>query len=118
MTMPLQDGAIAKHKSACSYRDGPEDKLMTTALASAFSHRLVIFRLTVSATAGFLAAVMHGIYAGPSAALGFFFLHASLFVTLLDMSGLPFFFVCVFVFVTSWHFWFSLLINSSRQLTR
>src|SRR5689334_2755588 len=78
--------------------------LMTAAFSSAFLHRLVILRLTVTAAARFLAAMMYGVHRGPGAALGFFFRHAPFFVTLLDVSGLSFFFVRIFVFVTSWHF--------------
>src|ERR1041385_3461285 len=90
----------------------------SSAFSSAFSHRLMILWLAVTATARFLAAMMNGIDGGPGAALGFLFRHAAFFVALLDVAGLTFFFVGVFVFVTSWHFCILLFRKSIRwQLT-
>jgi hypothetical protein len=79
-------------------------ELAAPAFSAALSHRLVIFAFAVSATAGLLAAMMNCINGGPGTTFGFVFRYATLLVTLFDVTGLAFLFVCVFVLVTSWHF--------------
>jgi hypothetical protein len=72
--------------------------------ASALFHRLVIFAFAISATAGLLTTVMNCVHRGPGTTFGFILWNTTLFISFLDMAGLAFLFVCVLVFVSSWHF--------------
>src|SRR5580765_4473745 len=72
--------------------------------AATLSHRPVIFTTAVTSTAGLLTAMVHGVNGRPGATLSFIFRHATLLVSFFDVTRLPFFFVRVFVLVTSWHF--------------
>src|ERR1041385_457936 len=84
---------------------------MLSAFATTLSHRLVIFAFAVSTAAGLLSTMMNSVHRGPGATFGFIFRHATLLVSFLDVTRLTLFFVCVFVFVTSWHFRSSLMIK-------
>src|SRR5580765_42232 len=97
--MPAGDGLIWN-----AVASDIESHLMMSAFAAALSHRFVIFGLPISATSRFLAAVMDSVDGCPRAPLGFFLRNSVLLVTFLDVPGLPFLFVGVFVFVASWHF--------------
>jgi hypothetical protein len=48
--------------------------------------------------------MMHRIHGSPGASLGFIFRDTAFLVAFLNMPGLSFLFVRVFVFVSSWHF--------------
>src|ERR1051325_5776992 len=78
--------------------------LMTSAFASALSHRLVVLALAIAATTRLFAAVMHRVDGCPRAPLGFLLRNSALLIAFLDVSGLSFLFVRIFVFVASWHF--------------
>jgi hypothetical protein len=77
---------------------------MAPAFASAFSHRLVILAFAVTAAAGLFATMVNGIHGSPGTALSFIFRDAAFLVAFLNVPGLSFLFVRVFVFVSSWHF--------------
>jgi hypothetical protein len=47
---------------------------------------------------------MNGVYSRPGAPLGFVLGSAAFLIAFLDVLGLPFLFVRVFGFVTTWHF--------------
>ena len=73
-------------------------------MSSAFSHRLVILRLAITTAARFFTAVVNRIDGRPRSTFSFLFGHATFFITFFDVASLSFFFVSVFVFVTSWYF--------------
>src|SRR5581483_148801 len=103
---------LAAVAASCHARDQTPhifgQRLMMATLSATFPHRLVIFGFAITSAARFLATVMHRIDGGPGAALGFFLRDATLLVAFLDVLGLTLLFVCVFVFVASWHFLFLL----------
>src|SRR5438067_2002534 len=80
------------------------DRLQVSRLAaSAFSHRLVILAFAVTATARLLTAMMNCVHRRPGTAFSFIFRDATSLVAFLNMPGLSFLLVRVFVFVSSWH---------------
>src|SRR6266571_4475286 len=84
--------------------------LTAATFSSTLPHGLMVLGFAITAAAGFFSAVMNRIDCCPSATLSFFFGHTALLVTFFDVSCLTFFFVRIFVFVTSWHSCFLLLI--------
>ena len=71
---------------------------------AAFSHRFVVFLLTVTATTRLLAAPMNFVHRGPRTALGLFLGNAVALIPFFYVLSLAFLFVSVFRFVTAWHF--------------
>src|SRR5262249_6675776 len=84
--------------------------LMAPSLAATFAHRFMILRLAVSTAAWLLSAAMDCIHRGPGAAFGLILRHTLIFIAFLDVPGLTFLFICVFVFVAPWHFTSSLFV--------
>ena len=76
---------------------------MPTAFAAALSHRLMIFTTAVASAAGLFTAMVDGVNGRPGATFSFMFRDATLLVSFFEVARLPFFFVRVFVLVTSWH---------------
>jgi hypothetical protein len=64
----------------------------------------VIFGLAIAPATGLFPAFMNGVYSRPGASLGLVLGSSAFLVAFLYVLGLPFLFVCVFRFVTAWHF--------------
>jgi len=85
-------------------------------LLTAFPHRLVVLRLSVTTAARFFPTAVNLVDCRPGSALGFLVRHASLFVTLLYVLGLSFLFVGVLRFVSAWHLFLPIVQQLAVQM--
>src|SRR4051812_44826796 len=91
-------------------------RLLSPALTAAFPHRFVILAFAVSTAARLFTAMMDRVDGRPGAPFSFVLRDATLLVSFFDVTRLAFFFVSVFVLVTSRHLLSSFIIASSVEL--